>query len=75
MIALDTKVLLRILLDDDPKQSRQAQAILASAARSVTPRYQVFSNRSPISGKTSPSSATKVPVAVLNSSSSVAVAP
>ena len=34
MIALDTNVLLRILLDDDPKQSRQAQAILASAARS-----------------------------------------
>ena len=33
MIALDTNVLLRILLDDDPKQSRQAHAIFARAAR------------------------------------------
>ena len=31
MIALDTNVLLRILLNDDPKQSRQAQAIVARA--------------------------------------------
>ena len=31
MIALDTNVLLRILLNDDPKQSRQAQAVVARA--------------------------------------------
>ena len=35
MIALDANVLLRTLLDDDPKQSRQAQAILARAAKLV----------------------------------------
>ena len=28
MIALDTNVLLRLLLNDDPRQSRQAQAII-----------------------------------------------
>ena len=32
MIALDTNVLLRILLNDDPKQSRLAQAVVARAA-------------------------------------------
>lgn len=32
MIALDTNVLLRILLNDDPKQSRQAQEIVVRAA-------------------------------------------
>ncbi len=31
MIALDSNVLLRILLNDDPKQSRQAQAVVARA--------------------------------------------
>ncbi len=31
MIALDTNVLLRILLNDDPKQSRQAEAVVARA--------------------------------------------
>ena len=31
MIALDTNVLLRLLLNDDPRQSRQAQAIVDRA--------------------------------------------
>ena len=32
-MALDTNVLLRVLLDDDPKQSRQAQTIVDRAIR------------------------------------------
>jgi len=35
VIALDANVLLRILLNDDPKQSRQAQAIVAGARNSM----------------------------------------
>ena len=36
-MALDTNVLLRLLLDDDPRQSRQAQAVVDRAVRQGQP--------------------------------------
>ena len=37
MIALDTNVLLRLLLNDDPRQSRQAQALIDRAVSRSDP--------------------------------------